>query len=296
MALKSMTGFGRGEAAAGGVKIEVELSSVNRKQFDLRTSLPRALVALESRVHSLIHEAVARGSVTVSVKTGTRADGGAAGRLQVDVAAAEASLKELRKAGKTLGLQDDLTLRNLLDLPGMVSLEAGASENTALVRPLLEKALKSALGELVAMRVEEGRALEADIVKRFVKLRRPMEQIRKQAPKVMDRYARALRQRLKISGLDFSLDDPQLLRELALFADRSDISEELVRLESHFAQASKLMSSRGPAGRALDFLCQEMFREINTIGSKANDAAISRHVIRFKSELESTREQVQNVE
>jgi len=296
MALKSMTGFGRGEAVAGGLKIEVELSSVNRKQFDVRLSFPRALAALESRVHSRIHEAVARGSVTVTVKTGKAASGSGSGAVRVDAQAAEICLKELRKAGRTLGLKDDLTLRSLVALPGIVSLEAGPAEDTARVWPLLDKALKSALAELLAMRVSEGLALEADIVKRFEKMRRPMERIRGQAPKVAEKYARNLRKRLAGCGFDFPADDPQLLKELALFADRSDISEELVRLESHFDQAGRLIAARGPAGRALDFLCQEMFREINTIGSKANDAEIARQVIRFKSELESVREQVQNIE
>jgi uncharacterized protein (TIGR00255 family) len=295
MALKSMTGFGRGEAAAGGLKIEVELSAVNRKQFDLRPSLPRALVALESRLHAAIREVVARGSITVSVKTGVAEDGGG-GAAHVDAEAAGTCLNELRKAGEALGLQDDLTLRNLLQMPGIIRLDATPAEDTARVWPLLEKALNAALGQLLAMRSEEGKALQADISKRFEKLRQPMEQIRKQAPKVAEKYARTLRERLGKNGFDFNPEDPQLLRELALFADRSDISEELVRLDSHFAQASKLIASRAPAGRALDFLCQEMFREINTIGSKANDAAISRQVIRFKSELESIRQQVQNVE
>ena len=294
MPLKSMTGFGRGEAAAGGLKVEVELSSVNRKQFDLRVSLPRALVALESRVQAAVHEAVARGSITAFIKVGL-AEQVAGGAACVDTDAAGAYLKELRNAGKALGLADDLTLCSLLKLPGVLRVEA-VPEDTGRVWPLLEKALKAALGELVAMRTEEGKALQADIVKRLGKLHVPCDQISGQAPKVAEQYAKKLRERLSKSGIDFNPEDPALLRELALFADRSDISEELVRLESHFAQALKLTGSRGPAGRALDFLCQEMFREINTIGSKANDAAISRRVIRFKSELESIREQVQNVE
>jgi uncharacterized protein (TIGR00255 family) len=293
MALISMTGFGRGEASARGVKVEVELSSVNRKQFEVRLSMPRQVQALESRVNSIIHERVARGAVTGTVKISAGASAG--GGVRVDVAAAESSLKALRAAGRALGLSDDLTLRTLVALPGVVQYH-DVSEETERVWSLLERALARATDGLVAMRRTEGQTLEADIRKRFASLGRQLGVIRKLAPAAQKKYGKALHARLCAASIPLSANDPNLLREIAIWADRSDISEEIVRLDSHLKHVAGMLHEDKPVGRTLDFLCQEMFREINTIGSKANEAAISRQVVHFKTELESIREQVQNVQ
>ncbi len=293
MALVSMTGYGNGEVSTNGIAVEVELSSVNRRQFDARVNLPRALAALEPKVQELLRKSISRGYISVAVKVG-------AGKSQkdaatVDLETAEACIKALRKAARKLGLDDDLTAKTLVDLPGLVRFK-GVAEDPKKVWPTVRSAVQKALAGLELMRKREGKALQKDIAGRFKRLQARVDGIRELAPRVQKRYKQALTSRIKKAGVELRQADERLLREVVLFADRSDISEETVRLESHFKQVSKLVSSKEPSGRALDFLCQEMFREINTIGSKANDAGISRHVVRFKTELEAVREQVQNVE
>jgi uncharacterized protein (TIGR00255 family) len=276
------------------VRAEIELTSVNRKQLEVRLSLPKSLTALESRMVEVVQESISRGqvsgSVEVRVSETLREQG-----LHVNRRLAQAFVRELRSTARGLKLRDDLSASLLLNLPGVVTY-SGTEEKTDVIWPVMAAALRRALAALMAMREREGLALAADIRKRFVQLARWLEQIQRGAPGVTNRYRTALRERLAKAGVALDMNDPQLLKELAIFAERSDISEEITRLRSHFKQADTLLKSSQPAGRALDFLAQEMFREINTIGSKANDAAITRHVIRFKTELERIREQVQNVE
>jgi uncharacterized protein (TIGR00255 family) len=257
-------------------------------------SLPRFLVALESKVHGMLHKGLARGSVNASVRV-SFAPGEGRGNAPVDVAKARAYVRELREAARECGLKDDLSARSLLSMPDVVRAER-VPDDTLQIWPVVEKALKQALRELLAMRRSEGVALGEDLATRLQQLRKPFRRIRELSAGVTRRHARTLRERLAQAGLPIKASDPELRREIALFAERADISEEIVRLESHFKQAATLMKSRQPAGRALDFLCQEMFREINTIGSKANDGDISQQVIKFKAGLEAIREQAQNVE
>ncbi len=293
MALKSMTGFGRGEAASRGLRVEIELSSVNRKQLDVRVNLPRALGALESRIFKEIGKSFSRGCVTGSVTVA--ASSGSHRKAQVDHELAADYIVDLRKTAAELGLQDDLSARAILQLPEVVRVGHPEADATT-VGPVVSKALKQALADLTVMRKKEGQALRDDIAHRLELMRSRLDRIAKMSPKVVARYRKALMERLSNSRIEISKKDPDLIKGLALFADRSDISEEVTRLDSHLKQAFGLLSSSKPVGRTLDFLAQEMFREINTIGSKANDAGISRHVVSFKTELERTREQAQNVE
>jgi len=291
---KSMTGFGMGKAAAGGVQVEVELGSVNRKVFDVRVSLPRSLSVLEPRVRELVQEKISRGNVTATVRVSVSSHANPQG-VVVDTGLSKAFIRELRKTAKELGLVDDLKASTLLRLPEVLQCRHLMDDSERVWR-LLKRALNQALGALVAMRKMEGAALGTDLNARLKKLRQRMVFLREQAPLVPERYREKLHKRLTDAGLGAECRDETIAREIVIFADRSDISEEIVRLDSHFKQASGLMRSSNPAGRALDFICQEMFREINTIGSKANDARISTEVIQFKTELESVREQVQNIE
>jgi uncharacterized protein (TIGR00255 family) len=294
MAISSMTGYGQGEASTAGVTVTVELSSVNRKQFDMRVNLPRSLMALESQTSKMVHAHVSRGCVTGAVRVAV-AGKARSGGIQVDMDAATAYVKALRGAGEQLGLTDDLTIGTLARLPDVVRFE-DVSENSQRVWPVLKRALQAALKQLVAMRAQEGAALEKDLTRRFAKLEGRVAQIERLAPSVPRRYRAALLARIKKADLSVGLSDEQLAKEVAMCADRCDVTEEIVRLGSHFAQVKKLMQSKTPSGRAFDFLCQEFLREINTIGSKANDARLSRHVIDFKTELECIREQIQNIE
>jgi uncharacterized protein (TIGR00255 family) len=294
MGLSSMTGFGRGEASARGIKVEVELSSVNRKQFDVRVSLAKALFALEAQVYEMIHKALARGSVTGAIRVGV-SETARRRCVHVDVETARAYVRGLRGAARRLGLPDDLSAQSLIHLPEVVQYES-LPEGPSKVWPLVERAVAQAIAQLLGMRRQEGMAIQKDLTERLGRLDWRLAQVRKLAPDVPREYRRGLLDRLKSAKVEADDQDQRLVRELALFADRCDISEEIVRLDSHLRQARKMIHGEGPAGRALDFLCQEMFREINTVASKANHAKISLHVVQFKTELEAIREQVQNVE
>jgi len=294
MTLRSMTGYGRGEASARGIRVEVEVNSVNRKQFEVRLNLPRALISLESRMVELIQGSVSRGQVAGGV-TVHAADSLKRKSFKIDSVLAASYITELRRTAKTLKLNDTLSASLLLELPGVVT-HSGAEEDAEYVWPVLEKALKMAIRRLVAMRSREGAVLGEDLNRRVTILESYLSTVRSLAPDVTTRYREALVKRLDQAGLALDLHDPILVRELTVFADRSDITEEITRLESHLQQARGLMKSAEPAGRTLDFLAQEMFREINTIGSKANEVQITRQVIEFKTELERIREQVQNIE
>ncbi len=294
MAMHSMTGFGRGEAAAGGVQVTVELSAVNRKQLDVRVNLPRALVALESRVQKQIAGSVSRGGVTATVAV-MWAETARRGAVSLDMERAAGYVEALRAAGQALQLDGDLGIEALLRLPDVMVCDE-ATRDSDRVWPALQTALRAAGRQLLAMRQAEGRTLEKDIRKRLDGLRKKAGRVATLAPTVTRHYRQVLEARIAAMHLKDGPGEDQVAREVALFADRCDIAEELVRLDSHFEQAGTLMAQRQPAGRALDFLCQEILREINTLGSKANDARLTRHVIDMKAALECIREQIQNVE
>ena len=292
--MKSMTGYGRGDATASGISIEVELSSVNRKQCDVRVSLPRTLSALESRVTKLLREKISRGMVSGTVNV--RISGERRSRaIGVDDNVVAAYVRAFRAAGKKLKLDDDLTLSTVARLPDVIVVDDATADADKVWR-VMRRALLDALQGLQEMRVREGAALEKDLAKRLRALRRSVARIRRIAPTVPQRHRDALLARLEKAKIGFDLENERLLREICVFAERSDISEEITRLASHFEQMDELMATEKPCGRSLDFLCQEFLREINTIGSKANDARLSRLVVDFKSQLECVREQVQNVE
>ena len=291
--MNSMTGYGRGEAARGGAKFTVEISTVNRKQAELSLYLPRELDALESRARDEINAKVSRGRIAARVqwtaKSGERA------QVEIDRNLANQYAKEYRKLAADLKLGGEVSLDTILRAPGVLQTSDEELDVESLWTPL-RAAVRAALKELLAMRAREGANLKKDLQKRIEALQKSVKAVKRQAPKTVRRHREALLDRLNQSGLDLKLDDERVLKEVALFADRIDITEELTRLESHFGQFSDYAKAKGPVGRTLDFLSQEMNREVNTIGSKANDPVISRLVVTMKSELEKFREQVQNVE
>ena len=291
--MNSMTGYGRGEAARGGAKFTVEISTVNRKQAELSLYLPRELDALESRARDEINAKVSRGRIAARVqwtaKSGERA------QVEIDRNLANQYAKEYRKLAADLKLGGEVSLDTILRAPGVLQTSEEELDVESLWTPL-RTAVRAALKELLAMRAREGANLKKDLQKRIDALQKSVKAVKRQAPRTVRRHREALLDRLNQSGLDLKLDDERVLKEVALFADRIDITEELTRLESHFGQFTDYAKSKGPVGRTLDFLSQEMNREVNTIGSKANDPVISRLVVAMKSELEKFREQVQNVE
>jgi len=294
MAVLSMTGFGRGEACEGAVKAVVELSTVNRKQFDCNVSLPRELASLDSKLQALVHTRVSRGYVKGLV-TVSAANAEAAG-AGLDLKTVVAQVSAVRAMAQALGLKDDLTASTLLRLPDVLRPRV-LPEDPLELWPLIERAARAALESLESMRLQEGAALERDLRVRFAALEVLSGEIAKLAPVVPAAYKAVLEKRLaELLGAGCVADPALVAREVAVFADRCDVSEELTRLASHFVQVVKVLDAGGACGRTLDFLCQELFREINTTGSKANDAEISRLVIEFKAGLEAAREQVQNIE
>jgi uncharacterized protein (TIGR00255 family) len=292
--MKSMTGYGRGEGSRNGLKITVEVSSVNRKQTEVAVNLPRDLEVLEAQVRDEINRRVSRGRITVRVAIQNTA--GVAGKTRVDLALAKSYVRDLRGLGKDLGLDDGITLDLLARLPGVVQPAEDISEAEELW-PATDAALKGALEMMLQMRAREGSFLARDLKNRVALMRRGVARIRRLVPGVVKHYREQLLQRIRDAGLPASgLEEERLMKEIFFFADRSDITEELTRLQSHFQQFDDCLKSAEPVGRTLDFLSQEMNREINTLGAKANNSLISREIVQLKAELEKFREQVQNVE
>lgn len=290
-----MTGYGCGEQSHDGCKVTVELSSVNRRQSEVSVSLPRDLEVLEARIRDEINRRLARGRVSVRVTLHAgEARRSTAVRLNRGVAAAFA--REFVSLAQELGLDARLSLDTLVRVPGVLETE-DEIEDAEAYWPPVGAALTGALDQLVAMREREGAHLAQDLETRLSQMRGHAAVIRERAPRVAEQYRLQLRERLASAGVTLTPEDHErLLKEMVLFADRSDITEELTRLESHFGQFAACLTSVEPVGRTLDFLAQEMNREVNTIGSKANDAAIAREVVQLKAELERIREQAQNLE
>ena len=293
--MKSMTGYGRGECAQDGFKVTVELSSVNRKQAEVSVALPREMEMLEAQVRESIHRSVARGRVNVRISLHA-AEGKLSARKHINLALAKDYTAEFARLAKALKISGEITLDQVLRAPGVFHTDeelAGEED----FWPTVEKALNQSLAALLKMREREGSHLAKDLSTRIGIMQKSVAQVQKQSPLTAENYRQQLLERIKSAGLEnIAPNDERLLKEIVLFADRSDISEELTRLQSHFQQFADCCKSKEPVGRTLDFLAQEMNREINTIGSKANDAVISREVVTLKAELERFREQAQNVE
>jgi len=290
--MRSMTGYGRGTATFDGRQIAVELSSVNRKQAEISLSLPRGLLELEPRMRDEINAHISRGRLTVVV--GLHAKGGGRGAA-INVAAAKDYRDQLQALGRLLKFGGEITLDQVLRGPGVLDSE-DVEIDTETAWAALRKALKTALDQFVQMRKREGEALAADLRKRTLAIQKNVKTIGVLAPKVMDHHRVALLDRAAKAGLEIEASDERLLKEIVFFADRSDVSEELTRLRSHLDQFFGQLGKDEPVGRTLDFLLQEMFRETNTIGNKANFLAISQIIVGMKTELEKLREQVQNIE
>lgn len=293
--MKSMTGYGRGECSQNGFKITVELSSVNRKQGEISVALPHEMEMLEAQIRDIINQYVSRGRLTARVSLHAGASKLSA-RMHLNVPLAKVYARELTRLAAQLKLPGPVTLDQLARAPGVFQTDEQIVEEKDFF-PAVKRALKGALTTLVKMRQREGQHLAQDLAKRVSLMRKASVRIQKQAPDVARRYRQQLLDRIKDAGLEApGADDDRLLKEVVYYADRSDISEELTRLTSHFKQFDDCVRSAEPVGRTLDFLAQEMNREVNTIGSKANDSVISREVVTLKAELEKFREQAQNVE
>lgn len=289
-----MTGHGRGERLQNGYKAVVELAGVNRKHLEIRVSLPREFESLEGEIRERLQRRLSRGRVSARVAV-LNAMGEYLARVVLNQTLARECAARLRELAAA-GIDGSVGMDSVARIPGVLRVEAGV-EDAKRFGVLIQRALDKALAGMLAMRRAEGEKLGEDLQRRMDCMRRATAKVERRAPKVLERYRKQLLKRVRQAGIEeVEMDDERLLKEVVLFADRSDISEELARLQSHFDQFDALARSRRPVGRTLDFLAQEMHREVNTIGAKANDALISKEVVSLKTELEKFREQVQNVE
>jgi len=292
MSIKSMTGHGRGEAAFKDSKIVVERNSVNPRQFDLRIDLPPFLSECEDDLRRLIHTFVARGAVLCRCHflPGASVSGH---HLAIDYPLAAECLRAARRLATMYRAQDNFGISSLFAIPGVIRVVP-----TQAVRPGLKKACliacRCALRSLVAMRAREGNHLACDVDKRLKSLEKILTAVACRVPAVRQRFKFKIKTMLReASGGTMR---SKLLRDILAIAERGDIEEEISRSKSHIDQFRTLLAGTSPAGRTMDFLVQEMMREINTIGSKSNDCFISKQVVHYKTELENIREQVQNIE
>lgn len=301
--IRSMTGYGRGEAAGPAGRITVEIRAVNHRYCEVVFRLPRPLLCLEERARGRVQEAVRRGRVEVFAEW--QPSGLARPRVLVDRELALAYDTALKELSDVIGRKLELTADSLVRLPEVLILEQPEVPEGPLWETLAA-ALDAALSGLVAMREREGAALAADLALRLRRVEACVEAIAARAPAVVAGYRERLQRKLEALGEVPAVDPARLAQEVALFAERSDITEEVVRLRSHLAQFRRLLEGgpggdggaggREPVGRQFDFLVQEMNREIGTVGAKAQDAVVAEQVVAVRSELEKIREQVQNIE
>jgi uncharacterized protein (TIGR00255 family) len=291
--MRSMTGYGRGQSVDNGSKFSVELNSVNRKQSDVVVTLPRELNELEPRVRDVINSEVSRGRLNVVVAFHRRASSSQGLALDADLA--RTYYRAMLDLKAELNATGDIPFDTVLRAPGVLRVpeEQLSVEETW---PHVESALKEALRDLVKMREHDGKNLAKDLIKRLKLVRSSVRKIKTLQPAVVKRYRQSLHERIQRAGIDLPVDDERLVKEVIFFAEKSDITEELTRLESHFAQFAHHLRKNEPVGRTLEFMTQEIGREFNTLGSKANDVEISQHVVICKSEMEKIREQIQNIE
>jgi uncharacterized protein (TIGR00255 family) len=287
-----MTGYGAGEAAADGHVVRATVTSVNRKQLDIRCNMPRELIELEHSLRKAVKASVSRGMVTVAIEYSPPPAGAA--QVVVNKPLLRELVHELAEVRLELEVEP-ATLGELLRVDGVVRVEAPAL-STEVVGALVDDALGKALAAHSDSRNREGAHLRADLDARHGVLATLVGKLHQQAPDAIENYRKKLFQRISEISDSIQLDDERLAKEVVLYADRSDISEELTRLYGHLEHMAQLFETDEPVGRKLDFLIQELLREINTVGSKSACGDIRSTVVDFKTELERIREQVQNLE
>jgi uncharacterized protein (TIGR00255 family) len=290
--MKSMTGYGRASAALGELTLAVQVSSVNRKSLDLLVRLPPAWEQLEAAVGERVKRVAVRGKVQVDFELERP---GSEGEATWDDVAVERSLAKLESLAAARGVAFRPTLELLWSVASAHRRAPEAPPPDA-AEPVVLETLDLALREFAAARAREGEALYVDLAVRLTHVRHQVAAAAERAPKVPAAQREALLQRLRQAGLELNPDDERVLREIALFADRCDVSEELTRCRSHLEHFDALLRADGDIGRRAEFLLQEIGREVHTLGSKANDLGISRCVLEAKNELERMREQIANVE
>ena len=289
----SMTGYGRGTASLEGRELTIELKSVNNRFLDIGMKLPRQLSFLEDGLRKLLNDNLSRGHVDVFVNyRNLRSD---SKTVRVDEALLRAYLASARESAKALDLVDDLTLSKALTLPDVTTILPADEDQQALTE-LATTAMTEAIEGLKAMRLKEGERLKLDLNARMDTMTGYAAAIERRAPAVVEEYREKLTARIEDLLGETEVDRARLATEVAIFADRAAIDEEIVRLNTHLIHFRELLEADEPVGRKMDFLVQEMNRECNTVGSKANDAELTSIVLLSKAEIEKLREQIQNIE
>lgn len=294
--IKSMTGFGLSEKIAGDAHVRVELKSVNHRFFDFSFNGPKPLVYLEDRIRKVIHSFVKRGSLTLYLSI--EGSDAIAPKVETNWPIIDQYLRAAEEIQKRSGTEKT-DVNVILQLPGVFTLRDADNLSAKTVEPLVLETVHRACEQLIFMREKEGKALRADLLDKIECIRRAVDGLEMFLPAVRDQY----KKKLRASVSDFldhyqSIDEDRLMTEIAVFVNKTAVDEELTRMKSHLNQCMGLLSEDAdvPVGRQLDFLIQEMNREVNTIGSKGNHAEVSRFVVSLKNEIEKLREQVQNVE
>lgn len=293
--IKSMTGYGREETNVNSYDIVVEIRSVNHRYFEFSSKLPRSYNYLDDKLKSFINTKVSRGKVETYVSI-TKEDGANA-EIEVNLEIAKGYVNALRNAQGELNVTDDLALSNLIRLPDVFSIKKVEDDEEVIISSVLDVA-STALDKFILMREIEGEKMRNDISSRLDYLEKRAKEIDGLSPKINENYKNKLYQKIKdtLSDSSVDIDESRILTEVAIFADKTAVDEETVRLHSHISQFRDLINESIPVGRKLDFLVQELNREVNTIGSKAGDLSITKMVVEMKGEIEKIREQIQNIE
>lgn len=293
--LLSMTGFGEARAMVGGLHLSAEMRSVNNRHFKLTFRSPDLLARMEADIERILRETISRGTVSLFLRVDRNAETSAA-RLNVTVLGAY--WEQLKQLSKDCGAPAPGSMADLLSLPGVIEDGRWSESDLAAVVPAVEQLVRTTLDHFQKFRVQEGAAMAADLQKQVTTITGEVDRIAVLAPQVVSEYRDRLFLRVQevLQKSDVTLTPGDLLREVALFTDRSDISEEIVRLRSHIEQFQQLLKSSTSQGRKLEFLCQELFREANTIGSKSNHVGVAHAAVEIKTAIERMREVVQNVE
>ena len=291
--IRSMTGFGRGNYEESGRSFVIEIKSVNHRYLDVNVKFPRAMISLEERIRKAISEKISRGKIDVFVTQNNYEKEDMVASFNEHLA--DSYVKCLEEIRDRYSVRDDISVSLIAKFPDVISLQKDEQDLEELWKTA-EVPLKMAIDALVAMREREGEKLKEDIVTRCNNISELVEKVELRAPLVVKEYKERLEQRLKELLNGAVIDENRVAMEIAIFADRSNIDEEIVRLKSHIAQMIENTKMEESVGRKLDFILQELNRETNTIGSKANDAELVQIVLNMKNEIEKIREQVQNVE
>lgn len=293
--LLSMTGFGDARYQQDGIAISVEIRTLNNRYLKLSVRSAEAHSSLEPQIEQVVRRILHRGTVHVQLRVDrqpTQED------YKINAVALASFASQLKEAQQQLGVGGELTIGALVALPGVVAEEREVATSTAEDWPLIRPVLDRALANLQAMRAEEGRSMHEDLIAQCASIQTELEAVAERAPEVVTAYRDRLRDRVSnlLKDMDVEVDVKDLIREVSIFAERGDTAEEIVRLRSHLEQFTAALDEPKSLGRKLEFLSQEMFREANTIGSKASDVVIARHVVEIKGAIERIRELVQNIE